>query len=164
MNFIKNCDLIQLLFKPLIYIFDKHEKMLQYFFHIYFVSLLYVTILLKYGISQEDGIRELGRFSSVFRKQRSEPLKRTCNSLLKLDGDVCKNEKAHLNVTKELTFSDIKYLPGGALRGFLVQVLCLDDPGVTVDVNVFDGILMLLEFKVKRSSIKVSDVFKNYKI
>ena len=138
--------------------------MLQYFFLAYFVSLLHVTNLLKYSNSQEDGIRELTRLSSVIRKQRSEPFKRTCNSLLKLGAGVCKNEKAHLNKIKELTFNDIKYLPAGALRGFSVDVLRLDDSGVTVDVNAFDGVLMLREFKVKRSSIKVSDVFINYKV
>lgn len=55
----------------------------------------------------------------------------------------------------ELEFTDIKYLPGSIFQGKSVRDIIVDDPDVTVDSNVLEGIVGLDDFIVKRSGIKV---------
>lgn len=69
-----------------------------------------------------------------------------------------KNETTSKNLINEvhaLTIKYAKYLPARAFLEFCITYLAIEDPDVTVDENVFDGIILLREFNVQRSSIKV---------
>ena len=117
--------------------------MLQNFFQICLFSMLYVIINFKYGVSQESSTAKLFR---DFCEEKSDYFRN-------LGDYICENG---LKYIEKLTFNDIKYLPASAFQGLSIHFLALDDPGVTVDEEIFDGIVKLKEFFVKRSSIKVN--------
>lgn len=133
----------------------------HYSYQINFIFVLYIIISL-YSISQESKT-----INGVYFLTGKYVNNRYCD-FRKLPGGVVsknatdsvphylliKNDNKLDNIYK-LEFTDVKYLPARIFQGKLVQTIVVDDPDVTVDIDVLDGIIALDEFEVQRSSIKV---------
>lgn len=116
------------------------------------------------GISLQSNATEIVAESNILPTQICEPSTNSCYVLQKYGHAICYkwNETQSKDVVYEvhrfLKYGvNAKYLPARAFFGFCIRQLDLDAPDLTLDENVFDGMVygFLNEFNVQQSNIKV---------
>lgn len=137
-------------------------KMLHCNFQINLIFGLCIIAEVNYVISQE-----IGTTNKVYFKAEKCVNNNCCEDFRKLPANVvCKkatdinyiyfpNDFPRLENTYDIEFTDTKLLAGSIFQEKHVRAIVLDDPDVTVDNNVLEGIVALDDFIAKRSSIKV---------
>lgn len=135
--------------------------MLQYNFQVYFNFVFYIIIQIQNGISKENETKNVTSLSI-----QKCGFRCSCDDFRRFPGVICKNMTDHMtyfpmygnnisNSIYQLKFTDTIHLPARIFQGLHVYQLIVDDLGVTIDKNVFEGTIGLYEFQVERSSIKV---------
>lgn len=141
--------------------------MLQYSLQIYIISLFFASILINGGLSQKKWPSK----NVPFPEKKCQALLTNClcYDVYPIAALVCNNmvdftnfnrllqsgEIFEVNTTYEITFTGIKNVPAGILKGLIVNRFILDAPDATVDENIFQGVIGLRWYHVRRSMSEV---------
>ena len=140
--------------------------MLKYSFQTCLIFILHIIFLVNNCLSQENGSIQ------PFPKEKCESVLKNCScyDLLEMAAIVCKDMTDFTNfnrilksgdifaknITYELTFSDVIYIPSRTLEGLTINRFIVDDPDATFDEDIFEGVIDLYRCHMRRSSTKVN--------